>query len=164
MLRKILWAGYSSAMLLLCSVVIAQQPAKPITVFVARKIITMDPGWPEATAVAVRDGKILWIGTLEELKPWLNTSPYKIDRTFENKVLLPGFIEAHGRLYQGATALMRPLLAYLPEPNPYGPAFPGVKTREEAAAKLQEYVAQAKSWGYDVIAMGGQHLDKTQNL
>jgi predicted amidohydrolase YtcJ len=34
----------------------------PITVFQARKIITMDPNCPEATHVAVRDGRILAVG------------------------------------------------------------------------------------------------------
>src|SRR3990167_5131875 len=43
-----------------------------ITVFVAKKIITMDPMWPEATAVAVQNGKILSVGSLEDLKPWLS--------------------------------------------------------------------------------------------
>ena len=31
----------------------------PITVFTARKVITMDPGRPAAEAVAVVDGKVL---------------------------------------------------------------------------------------------------------
>ena len=33
-----------------------------ITVFTAKKIVTMDPGWPEGTAVAVMDGRILSVG------------------------------------------------------------------------------------------------------
>ena len=33
-----------------------------ITVFVARKFVTMDPGWPRATAVAVADGRIVSVG------------------------------------------------------------------------------------------------------
>jgi predicted amidohydrolase YtcJ len=148
--------------------VAAQQQPGAITVFVAKKVITMDAGWPSSTAVAVRDGKILSVGSLDELKPWLKTAPYKIDRTFANKVLLPGFIESHGHPLLGGTSITRPLLTYLPTPNPYGPAFPGVKTQAEAAAKLAEYVKQARSpdqtvlvWGYDLIAMGGKHLDKT---
>ncbi|MGA3317194.1 MAG: amidohydrolase [Candidatus Korobacteraceae bacterium] len=146
----------------------AQEQSQRISVFVAKKIITMDPGWPEATAVAVRDGKIVSVGSLDDLKPWLDKNPYKIDRTFADMVLLPGFVEPHGHPFIGGTALTLPLLTYLPMPSPYGPGFPGVKTRQEAAAKLKEYVAQAKapddtvfSWGYDLIAMGGQHLDKT---
>jgi hypothetical protein len=147
----------------------AQSKAGPsaITVFVAEKVITMDPGWPEATAVAVRDGKILSVGSLDDLGPWLDASPHRVDRTCAGKVLLPGLIEPHGHPIIGGTTITRPLLTYLPMPSPYGPAFPGVKTPEEAMARLRLYVAGAKSadetvlaWGYDVIAMGGRHLDK----
>ena len=153
---------------ILAAPVAAQEQPGAITVFVAKKVITMDAGWPSSTAVAVRDGKILSVGSLDELQPWLKTAPYKIDRTFANKILLPGFVEAHGHPFLGGSTITRPLLTYLPMANPYGPEFPGVKTQAEAAAKLTEYVKQAKSpdqtilvWGYDVIAMGGKHLDKT---
>lgn len=146
----------------------ARAEDQPITVFVAKKIITMDPGWPTATAVAVRDGRVLSVGTLDDLKPWLDRFPNTVDRTFAEKVLLPGLIEAHGHPIIGGTALTRPLLTALPTPSPYGPAFPGVKTREEAGKKLGEYVARARTpdetiltWGYDVIAMGGRHLDRS---
>jgi predicted amidohydrolase YtcJ len=149
------------------SVAPAAETSGPITVFTAKKIITMNPGWPEATAVAVRDGKIISVGTLEDLKPWLDKFPHVIDKTFKDKILTPGFIEPHGHPIVGGMSLTRPLLTYLPTPNPYGPDFPGVKTHDEAMTKLRDYVAQAESpdqpllvWGYDVVAMGG-HLDKT---
>ncbi|WGG59097.1 hypothetical protein [Brucella intermedia] len=61
-----------------------------VTVYTARKIVTMDPGWPEATAVAVKDGKILSVGTLDDLKPWLDKYPHKIDKQFQNRVIYPG--------------------------------------------------------------------------
>ncbi|MFI5002050.1 MAG: amidohydrolase [Reyranellales bacterium] len=160
------------ATLLACLCVLAGPAAArvdsgPVTVFIAKKIVTMDPGWPVGTAVAVRNGRILSVGSLDDLKPWLDKSPYTIDRTFADKILLPGLIEAHGHPVIGGVALTRPLLTYLPSPNPYGPPFPGVKTKEAAAAKLREYVGKAKSadetilaWGYDVLAMGGEHLTK----
>ena len=40
--------------------------------FVVKKIVTMDPAIPSASAVAVADGKILSVGSLDELKPWLD--------------------------------------------------------------------------------------------
>ena len=49
-----------------------------ITVFVAKKIITMTEAQPEATAVAVRDGIILEVGSLDSLKPWLEHDEYEI--------------------------------------------------------------------------------------
>ncbi len=137
-----------------------------ITVFVAKKIITMDPMLPEATAVAVRNGKILSVGSLNDLKPWLSKLPYTIDKTFANKILMPGFIEPHGHPLIGGTAMSLPLLTYLPSPNPYAPAFPGVKTKAEALAMLKKYVSETKSpvviaWGYDIVAMGSP-LDATE--
>ncbi len=152
----------------------AQDKPKGITVFVAKEIITMDPGWPTASAVAVQDGKILSVGSLEELRPLLEKYEerkigHTIDHRFADKVLMPGFIEPHGHPLLGGTSLTRPLLTYLETPNPYDKAFPGVKTQADAAAMLRVYVEQAKSptqtvltWGYDVIAMGGKHLDKWQ--
>ena len=66
-----------------------------ITVFTAKRIRTMNPSLPLATAVAVRDGKILEVGSLETLRPWLDAYPHVIDDTFRNHVLMPGFIDPH---------------------------------------------------------------------
>lgn len=139
----------------------AQHSQPPMTVFIAKKIITMDPAWPEATAVLVQNGKILSVGTLDDLKPWLSKFSYKIDKTFENKIMMPGFIEPHGHPLIGGTAMSRPLLTYLPQPNPYGPSFPGIKTKKDALAMLKTYAAKHHDtsqplivWGYDIIAMG----------
>ena len=41
----------------------------PITVFPARKVITMDPGRPLAEAIAVMDGKVLSTGSLTSMRP-----------------------------------------------------------------------------------------------
>ena len=139
----------------------AENGGGKITVFTAKKIVTMDPGWPYATAVAVRDGRILSVGTLDDLKPWLENNPYEINSDFADKVIYPGFIEAHGHPVMGGVAISLPPLTYYPLRNPYGPDFPGVKNNEEMVAKLKEYVAAAKSpdqtiltWGYDSVAMG----------
>jgi hypothetical protein len=37
------------------------------TIYQARKVVTMNPSRPVATHVAVRDGRILGVGTLDEL-------------------------------------------------------------------------------------------------
>jgi predicted amidohydrolase YtcJ len=67
-----------------------------ITVYIAEKIITMDSRYPEAKVVAVRDGIVLSIGQdLEDLEPWLSQYEYHVDRTLEQKVLLPGFVDPH---------------------------------------------------------------------
>ena len=137
--------------------------AKPteITVLVAKKIVTMDPAIPEASAVAIADGKILSVGSLADLKPWLDKYPHTIDRSFADKVIYPGFVEAHGHPLIGGTTLSQPPLTYLPLPSPYGPDFPGVRSQEAALAQLKKYsdamtnpTELLVSWGYDISAIG----------
>jgi predicted amidohydrolase YtcJ len=173
------WAGTSRRAALrglFATAVSATAPAlaqpgapSPITVFTAKKIITMEAGRPEATAVAVRDGRILSVGSLEDLRPWTDRQPHAMDHRFADKILMPGFIEAHGHPLIGGTSLTRPLLTFLPVPSPYGPAFPGVPDKPAALARLAGYAAAARTpdetilaWGYDVVAFGGALLDKTE--
>lgn len=66
-----------------------------ITVFPARKVVTMDPGRLVAEAVAVMDGKVLSTGSLRFMQPWLMRHPHVIDDTLQTKVILPGFIDPH---------------------------------------------------------------------
>jgi predicted amidohydrolase YtcJ len=67
-------------------------------VYAARKIITMNPSRPYATHVAVRDGRILGAGTLEELKGW---GAHALDTRFADKVLMPGLVEGHSHVSEG---------------------------------------------------------------
>ena len=79
-----------------------QAAAGDITVFMAKKIITMDPTRPTATAVAVRDGRILSVGSMQELQPWLKANKYTVDERFKDKVLMPGMIDPHMHPLLGA--------------------------------------------------------------
>ena len=53
------------------------------------------------------DGKILGVGTLDEVRGWVTNQEVEIDRRFQDAVIVPGFIEAHmhpqitGVLWQG---------------------------------------------------------------
>ena len=77
-----------------------------ITVFTAAKIRTMNPSMPTATAVAVRDGMVLEVGSLETLQPWLEAYPHDIDETFAHHVIVPGFIDPH--LHPSLAAILLP--------------------------------------------------------
>ncbi len=66
-----------------------------ITVFTARRVRTMEASMPTAEAVAVRDGRIVEVGTLENLSPWLAGYEHEIDDTFRDHVIMPGFIDTH---------------------------------------------------------------------
>ena len=66
-----------------------------MTVYTARRIRTMDPGRPLADAVAIKNGRIVSVGTLESMRPWLDTNAHQIDDRFKDKVIFPGFIDPH---------------------------------------------------------------------
>ena len=161
----------SSALCIFTSVTAADQlldpPSTPkltsITVFTAKKIVTMDPAIPHATAVAVADGRILSVGSLEDMRPWTDKYPTQINRQFADKVIYPGFIEPHAHPLLAGILFNKPLVTPSPMPNPWGPAFPGVPNLEAALAQLTKYSNEIKdpnqpllSWGYDVVVMGKQ--------
>lgn len=65
------------------------------TIFTAKSILTMNPDQPRATAVAVREGRILAVGELGDIIFWLKKSPflpYEVETLFADKILMPGLV------------------------------------------------------------------------
>ena len=58
-----------------------------LTIFEAKRIITMDPSLPTATHIAVKEGRVLGVGPLEELK---DLGEYRLDQQFADKYIYPG--------------------------------------------------------------------------
>jgi hypothetical protein len=81
------------------------------TIFIARKIITMERDNPTATAVAVAGDKILAAGSLEQVKAALAGRVYRIDKTFAEKVVMPGLIDQHLHPVLGALTLAIEVIA-----------------------------------------------------
>ena len=83
------------------------------TIYSARKIITMNPMQPEATHVAVRDGRILGVGDLATLAQW---GPHTLDTRFadmdrqrdlgELKLKISGCINACGHHHAGHIGIL----------------------------------------------------------
>ena len=67
--------------------------------FKTKKIITMDHNNPEATHVVVRNGIILAVGDENCANGWSDN--VVIDTSYEDKVMLPGLIEAHAHVSTG---------------------------------------------------------------
>lgn len=140
--------------------VTAQDQPGPITVFVAKKIITMDPTRPSATAVAVRGREILSVGSLADLQPWLKMHPHKIDTRFKDKVLMPGFIDPHLHPLLGAVAFQTVWIT--PEPwNVMGQKTPATNGQEAYRKALKAAVAGRTkdapifmTWGYSADTHG----------
>jgi predicted amidohydrolase YtcJ len=124
------------------------------TVYPARKIITMNPARPTATHVAVREGRILGAGTLEELAGW---GPHDVDTRFADRVLMPGLVEGHSHLMEGAFWRFV-YCGYFDRRDPNGKVWPGAKTLDEvitrlthAQASLDDPGTALAGWGFDPI-------------
>ena len=78
-----------------------------ITVFVARTVRTMERSLPVAQAVAVQDGRIVEVGTLQTMRPWLETRSHKVDDTFKDLCIMPGFVDPH--LHPSMAAILLPM-------------------------------------------------------
>jgi predicted amidohydrolase YtcJ len=58
------------------------------------KIVTVDDARPEAEALAVRDGRIVALGSRDEIAAYVGDETEVID--LDGRLALPGFIEGHG--------------------------------------------------------------------
>ncbi|WP_439135334.1 amidohydrolase [Pseudomaricurvus sp.] len=125
------------------------------TIYTAKTIITMDSEHPraEAVAVAVADGKILAIGDLDRVQAAVADRSPKVDTTFANKVILPGFIEPH--LHPYLAGILLPMEFITPHDwNMPGKQAKGVQGREAYLQRLKS--AEQKldkgdwlwTWGY----------------
>jgi len=79
-------------------------------IYTGGDIITINDSQPTAEAVAVKDGKILAVGTRTDVLKHKGTATNMVD--LGGKTLLPGFIDAHGHVFNtGLQALAAKLLA-----------------------------------------------------
>jgi len=140
-----------------------------ITIFPARTIVTMDPSQPTVQAVAVRDGKVLAAGSIEECTSW---GPHTIDDRFADHVLTPGMMEAHAHVFEGAFGLL-PYAGWFPRHRPDGSTAPGIKTYDALLDLLRQLDQETRSsnepiivWGFDPIyfvdeeRLTRDHLDR----
>ena len=98
-------------------------------IFFDGKIFTADPQNPYASAVAIRDNKIVAVGNLPEVAKSVSLHAERVD--LHGKSLFPGFIDSHSHSLMGGMALIS------------ADASEKVKTMDE----LVTFVAEAKTSG-----------------
>ncbi len=142
-----------------------------LKVFTAARIHTMDEGRPTADAVAVAEGKIVSVGSLESMQPWLRRIPHEIDDSFGDRIILPGFIDPHTHLRLSGTFMGLNYVGPIESTDPQGRPLPHLPDRDAVIEKLKSLVrgqnqpgsgAEALpilAWGYDPGMQGG-HLDR----
>lgn len=143
-----------------------------ITVFQARKILTMNPAQPEATHVAVREGRILAVGDLARMATW---GEYTLDTRYADAVLMPGLVEGHSHLMAGGLWQFS-YCGFHARTAPDGRVWPGCRSFDEVVERLVAQDAQMSAagaeptapllaWGFDPIFFGTErmtvhHLDR----
>jgi predicted amidohydrolase YtcJ len=135
--------------------------ARAFTVYPARRVITLNAGQPAASAVAVRDGRILGVGELDDLAGW---GAHQVDDRYADSVLMPGLVEAHSHLLEGGM-WAHPHVGFYARTGPDGRHWPGlididavIARLREAEAQLQDPDAPLVAWGMDPILFGGQRM------
>ncbi|VWB49626.1 amidohydrolase [Burkholderia lata] len=139
-------------------------PAAPVTVFAARRILTMNPAQPSATHVAVRDGRILAVGDAADAATWhARFGACTTDDTLRDKVLMPGLVEGHCHLMEGAM-WDAAYVGYYDRRGPDGTLWPGLRSLDAVLERLAEAERAMTddgpllAWGFDPIFFGTTRL------
>ena len=138
-----------------------------IKIFKAKKVITMNSYCPYGTHVAVKEGKILGVGSLEQLEGW---GDYELDETFSGKILMPGFVEGHCHAPEGQI-WNYPYLGFFERKDPDGKIHPKLENLDQVLERLREADRLKNNpeeplfaWGFDPLyfeseRMNTRHLD-----
>ncbi len=125
----------------------SKQPAADIIITNAR-IYTVNPGQPWAEAAAVRDGRLLAVGSAGTIARYRGPSTRLIDA--QQHLLLPGLTDAHIHFYEGSILLTR---LRLDEARTVSQIQQSVK--DYAAAHPDEPWIIGRGWSYPAFGSAG---------
>jgi predicted amidohydrolase YtcJ len=135
-----------------------------ITVYAAKKIFTMNPSRPQASHVAVRDGRVLAVGSYEDVSSW---GEHTLDDRFADKILMPGFVEGHAHAMEGSL-WSKVYCGWFDRSDPDGVTWQGLKSIDAvierlrtAADALDDPAAPVSGWQLDPIYMDNQRVSRT---
>jgi len=130
-----------------------------VTIYEAETIITMEPGFPEAKYVATSEGVILGVAEeIDDLSAWTRGREVTVNRTFADRVIMPGFVEPH--IHPMQTVMMLPIPFISPESWELpGKSYPAITGKEEYEARLREVLAESDeelflTWGHHRLFHG----------
>lgn len=126
-----------------------------VTIFVAEEIITMRQEGESVEAVAVKDGAILDLGSYADLSS--NYPAAQTNKTFEDMILLPGFIDPHMHVVLGGMLYGHPLAPPWPMAVSGG-MIEGYPSRYLLLRRIQEIVDDAPDDGSPIVIYGYHNL------
>ncbi len=135
-----------------------RQPAPApdgVTIFMAKEVVTLSPTIKSATAVAVRDGRIIGVGVAEDLKSrFKDAEGLVVNDSLADKVITPGLIEPHLHFWLFALVSNAHFITPADWQLPWG-NVKGVVGQEGYMKRLKEYEASLEdpgeilfTWGY----------------
>lgn len=129
-------------------------------IYLNAQVITVDDAIPQAEAVAVRDGRILAVGTRAEVTRAAGAGASQ--RDLGGATLAPGFIDTHGHFALMAQAAGMANL----QPPPAGPvrSIPELQAHLEAWAQAHPDAPWILGWGYDDSLLAEQRHPTREDL
>ena len=116
---------------------------------------------PKATHVAVREGKILGVGNLDQLSGW---GEHTLDTLFADKVLMPGFVEGHCHAPEGQIWNYT-YLGYFERHDPEGNLHSKLRNMNEVLERLRQVDENMNdqekplfAWGFDPIYYNSERM------
>lgn len=126
-----------------------------IVIFIAKEIVTMSPTVATATAVAVKDGRVIDVGSKQDLlERFKDSKGLVVDKTFVDKVITPGLIDPHLHFWLFALVSNAHFITPVDWQLPWGDVV-GIIGEQEYRARLMEIESSLKdpeellfTWGY----------------
>ncbi|WP_019530727.1 amidohydrolase [Dasania marina] len=109
------------------------------------KVYTVDEQQPWAEAVAVKDGKIVFVGSNQDAKQWLGDDTQQQD--LAGKMLLPGFIDSHAHPAAGGAFVRSLSLDTYANPEDWVKAVAGYAAANPESPILFGYGFLASAFG-----------------
>jgi len=93
------------------STILLAQDSSSVAVYTAHEIVTLNPAQPVVEAVAIKDDRIVAVGSLEEIQQSLSGQSLTIDSRFDDLVLIPGLINQHEHAWLASLLFMTEILS-----------------------------------------------------
>ncbi|MGA1362531.1 MAG: amidohydrolase [Ilumatobacteraceae bacterium] len=125
-----------------------------VTIFRARRIVTLDTGMPVADAVAVMDGRILHTGSFGDIRDDLTGWDVSVDDRFGDMVIVPGFVEAHCHALQEGSLASYPWVGSYDRRGADGSVRSGCPDTASAISRVLEAHLETAQSGEPLACMG----------
>jgi predicted amidohydrolase YtcJ len=138
-----------------------EQPAAD-AIYAGGAIITMNDAAPRAEALAIKDGRIIAVGSKAEVEKLRAAGTVTVD--LAGKALLPGFIDGHGHVF--TTGIQAASANLLPAPDGEGNSIAKIQDllRDYAKTEASRKFNLILGFGYDDAQLAERRHPTRQDL